>query len=492
MQGISTVFDVTNYGVIGDGVTNNTAKIAEVIALAESKNGGTIYFPPGEYVTGTIELKSNMTLYLEGGCTILGSERPEDYPMITKETLPGYNREGHSGLVKAFKAKNVTITGRGTLDGRGYNWWDHPENEHRPRAVQPILCENVRISGITIINSAMWTVHPVCCTNVTIDGITINNPANSPNTDGINPESCSFVHISNCHVDVGDDCVTIKSGTEDDDLQKQYPCENITVTNCTMYSGHGGVVIGSEMSGGVKNVTISNCVFNGTDRGIRIKTRRKRGGSVEDIRVCNIMMTNVFSPLTINGYYKCGGTDPNDMSLFSLDPLPVNDKTPVFKNIYISNLTARDVKCAAGYIYGIPEAPVKSLHIDNFVCEMSPSGHDVKRQPIMAYHVEPCAGMGFYCANMEDVCFNNIHIKAYDGPSIIIERSNLVKVGGLTSEGDNTAVKLSRSKNIFVNNSMINPDAETFIETDAESSETLHTSGISYDESRQTEVKVVE
>lgn len=491
MNTISSVFDVTNYGVVGDGVTNNTKKIAEVIAKMKEIGGGTIYFPPGQYVTGSIILGDNMTLYLDGGATILGSADPEDYPLITNKEIEGYNRGGHTGLVAALGAKNITVTGRGTLDGRGYNWWGTPKNEHRPRAFQPISCENVRLDGISIINSAMWTVHPVCCRNVTIDGISIKNPADSPNTDGINPESCSNVHISNCQVDVGDDCVTLKSGTEDDLFQKQYPCENITITNCTMNNGHGGVVIGSEMSGGVRNVTISNCVFNGTDRGIRIKTRRKRGGCVEDIRIDNIMMTNVYAPLTINGYYQCGGTDPNDMELFSQEKLPVEESTPVFRNIYISNVTARDVKCAAGYILGIPEMPVTSLHVDNFVCSMTKGDHGIAQSPVMAWHVEPKSGYGFYCENMKDVSFNNVHLDVENSPSIMIHRSDLVKVSGLTSEGSNTAVEIKKSKDIMISNSMVSPLADDFIEVDEESEKTLAVNGVAKSKEDQELVKTV-
>lgn len=490
MEGLTTVFDVTRFGVVGDGETNNTAKIAEVTARLEELGGGTIYFPPGEYVTGTIELGSNMTLYLEGGATILGSADPEDYPMITTETLEGYAREGHSGLVKAMKAEHVTITGRGTIDGRGYHWWDNPKNEHRPRAIQPILCKNVRISGITIYNSAMWTVHPICCNNVTIDGITIQNPSNSPNTDGINPESCSNVHISNCHIDVGDDCVTLKSGTEDDLLQKRYPCENITICNCTMINGHGGVVIGSEMSGGVKNVTISNCVFNGTDRGIRIKTRRRRGGYVQDIRINNIMMTDVFAPITINGYYKCGA-NPDDGELFDLEARPVEESTPVLKDIYISNVTARNVLSSAGYIYGIPEMPVQGLRVDNFVCEMKKTEERIAEKPIMAFHVKPTQGEGFFCANMRDVTFNNIQIKTVNGPSVQIEHSELVRLSGLASEGDKVAVKITESKDILINNSMVSPDADVFAQMDESSAATASLSGISLEESRQRLLEAV-
>lgn len=448
---MNTLLNVCDYGVIGDGKTNNTQSIAKVIELAHEQGGGTVYFPPGRYVTGTIELKDNMTLFLDSGAVILGSDDPKDYPMITKETLPGYNREGHSGLVKALKRSNVTITGRGVIDGRGMNWWNNPKNEHRPRAVQPILCDNVLIEGITIKNSAMWTVHPVCCSNVTINGITIKNPSDSPNTDGINPESCSNVHISNCTIDVGDDCLTLKSGTEDDDLQKQYPCENIVVTNCTMLNGHGGVVIGSEMSGGVKNVTISNCVFNGTDRGIRIKTRRKRGGCIEDVIISNILMNDVLVPFVINGYYQCGGTDPGDGELFSLEKNPVTANTPVIKNINIANIRAKNVTASAGYIYGIPEQPVEGLTISNYSVEMSDSDGEPKDKPIMAYHVRKTKGEGVFCANIKNSVLRDISVKIINGTGMELVNAENVRVYGLFAKGGEKETETRDCENVQFN-----------------------------------------
>jgi polygalacturonase len=346
--------------------------------------------------------------------------------------------------VFAANAQFVTVTGRGVIDGNGAHFWaeakeharlykeDYTKHLPRPRAVQFVLCDNVRVSGVTIRNSAMWTVHPVCCNNVTVDGITINNPANSPNTDGINPESCSNVRISNCHIDVGDDCVTIKAGTELDDFQRHRPCENITVTNCTMINGHGGVVIGSEMSGGVRNVVISNCIFNGTDRGIRIKSRRKRGGIVEDIRVNNIIMTNVFCPITMNGYYQCGA-DKDDMSLFSLDKLPVSGDTPIFRNIYISNVTSRNTIASAGYFLGIPEMPIENVTLDNIVVEMAdtPGGaENLKEKPVMAYHIRKTCGEGFHVENCKDVRFGNVWVKTAVGPEVVVERSENVVING--------------------------------------------------------------
>lgn len=449
------IYDVTKYGVYNDGKTNNTKAIADVIEMAEKNGGGIIYFPAGTYISGSIGLKSNMTLYLESGSLILGSDDKNDYPMITKEMVEGYTREGCAAMIYAINAENVTVEGHGTIDGRGYNWWNNPENQHRPRMFQTILCENVRLAGITIKNSPMWTVHPICCTNVTIDGITIRNPWNSPNTDGINPESCSTVHISNCTVDVGDDCLTIKSGTEDDLLQKQHPCENIVVTNCTMLNGHGGVVIGSEMSGGVKNVTISNCVFNGTDRGIRVKTRRKRGGCVEDILINNIMMTNVFAPITVNGYYQCGGTSPDDMELFSREKLPVSDDTPVMKNIIISNVRATKATASAGYIYGIPESPVEGLRISNYSVEMIDTDEEIKDKPIMAWHIEKTKGTGLYCCFCKDITLDNVSIKVLNGPAVKVEKSEDIKLTNISVSGGDSVSETVDCDDVVLNGKKI-------------------------------------
>jgi polygalacturonase len=442
----SSVMDATAHGIIGDNSTNNTEAIKAAVAALEEKGGGTLYFPPGKYVTGTVQLKSNITLYLEGGATIYGSTDRADY-MPMADFIPKYGGHGGglTGLIFASKAKNIAVTGRGTIDGSGQHFWaearaeskkekEYQNHQPRPRAIQFVQCENILISGVTVTNSAMWTIHPLCSTNIVVDGITIKNPADSPNTDGINPESCSNVRISNCHVDVGDDCVTIKAGTENDDFQRHYPCENITVTNCTMINGHGGVVIGSEMSGGVRNVTISNCVFNGTDRGIRIKSRRKRGGIVEDIRVNNVIMVNVMCPLTMNGYYQCGARE-DDMSLFSLDKLPASADTPVFRNIYISNVTSRNTYASAGYLLGIPEMPIENVTFDNIVVEMKESSGKLRdnisdEKPVMAYHIRPTRGEGFFVSNCKDIRFSNVWVKTVTGPDITVEHSENVTFNG--------------------------------------------------------------
>jgi polygalacturonase len=315
-------------------------------------------------------------------------------------------------LIYAVDAENITIKGEGKLDGQGKKWWDElfrvmidlkengvrdinkyqpmwdkannvqalydETNEDyigtlqrrffRPPFIQPIRCKNVRIQGVTIVNSPFWTINPEFCENVKVLGVTIINPK-SPNTDGINPSSCRNVHISDCHISVGDDCITIKSGRDGQGRRYGVPCENITITNCTMLSGHGGVVIGSEMSGSVRNVVISNCVFDGTDRGIRLKSSRGRGGVVENIRVSNIVMRNIQREAIIL-----------DLKYSRMPEEPVSERTPVFRNIHISNLTGVDVRIPI-YIRGLEEAPITDITLSdiNIQSRQEPYFENTKR-----------------------------------------------------------------------------------------------------------------
>ncbi len=418
------MFDVTKFGVVGDGTTNNTEAIRALIETA-APTGGTLYFPPGQYLTGSIRLKSNMTLYLDAGAVILGSAREEDY--LELNGIEGL-RPYRSALISAVGEKNVTIAGNGILDGQGQNWWHIRKDRLRPRAIQMILCENVKIKDIKIQNSATWTVHPLCCNNVTVDGITIVNPANSPNTDGINPESCKNVHIANCHIDVGDDCITLKAGTENDMLQKTMPCENITITNCTMHNGHGGVVIGSEMSGGVRNVVITNCVFHGTDRGVRIKTRRKRAGIVEDLMFQNIIMEDVKVPIALNTYYRCDA-DEHDMELFSLDARPLDASTPIIRNISMDGLLAKRASVSAAYLYGLPECPISGLRFTNVRIQMENDGTYFD-EPIMSAQRRKTCGEGLFAANVSDFVLSNVKITPISGKDVTFHQCEQVVLDG--------------------------------------------------------------
>lgn len=231
------------------------------------------------------------------------------------------------------------------------------------------------------------------------------------------------MRISNCHIDVGDDCIAIKAGTED--TVERVACENITITNCTMVHGHGGVVLGSEMSGDIRNVTINNCVFQDTDRGIRLKSRRGRGGVIEDIRVDNIVMEGVICPFILNLYYFCGPKG-KDKYVWDKNPYPVTVDTPMFRRIHFANITARNVHASAGFIYGLVEQYVSELtfnHIDISLAENAIPG-----KPAMMAGIEDMNNRGFYVGFAKDVLFNRITIENHDGPAFYLENCEDIEV----------------------------------------------------------------
>jgi polygalacturonase len=228
------------------------------------------------------------------------------------------------------------------------------------------------------------------------------------------------VRISDCFVSVGDDCITIKSGTQFERPDLLQPCRNITITNCTLERGHGGVVIGSEMSGGVQNVTISNCVFIGTDRGIRLKSRRGRGGVVENIRVTNIVMDGVLCPFTMNLYYHCNGAK-GDKIVSDKNPRPVDTGTPAFRNIHYSHITAVDVKIAAGFFYGLAEMPLEDISLTDISVSLT-GGADAD-SPEMADDIPSMSQAGFFIRNARRIRFDNVQVHNQLGPAFDTDAS---------------------------------------------------------------------
>ncbi|MGC9395057.1 MAG: glycoside hydrolase family 28 protein [Anaerolineae bacterium] len=425
-------YNVLDFGATGDGETLDTAALQAAIEACSQAGGGTVHVPAGQYVTGSLFLKSHVTLYLDAGATLLGSQNTADYPTV-ENRWEGVSRKTHAPLIGGDDLTHIAVVGRGTVDGRGAFWWklhrDRALDYPRPRLISFSRCTNVVIEGITCTNSPSWTLHPYACNNVTVDKVTIANPADSPNTDGVNPESCTNVHVSNCHIDVGDDCVTIKAGTEEEGRDRLLPCENITITNCTMVHGHGGVVIGSEMSGDVRNVTITNCVFVGTDRGIRLKSRRERGGVVEDIRVTNIVMKDVMCPFIMNLYYGCGawGTD----KIADRSPWPVNEGTPRFRRVHFSNITARDVRYAAAFLYGLPEMPVEEITFSNVDISMALDAEP--GVPAMAPNLEPMRRAGFWATNVRGLRFHNVTVADQLGPALMLADAADIEINGFTT-----------------------------------------------------------
>jgi polygalacturonase len=414
----AATFNVRDFGATGAGQTKDTTAFAKAVAAAVKAGGGTIVVPPGKYLTGAIELKSHLTLEVESGATLLASPDPGDYPL--HESAWGTGRKEISSLIFAENAEDVTVRGRGTIDGQGQHWWRRmgwpnrlkvPREQRtpdelaqlaliangRPYLIRLVRCKLVAIEGLHLINSPGWTIHPLMCEFVKVDGVTIENPVPSPNTDGINPESCRNVQIMNSRIDVGDDCVTLKSGINEIGRKAGKPNENITITNCVMLKGHGGVTIGSEMSGGVRNVVVSNCIFQGTDIGIRVKSQRGRGAVVEGFNVSNVVMQDVRSAFTITTFYM--GTDKPG------DTFPVNDGTPIFRDFHFTNITARGSR-TAGEITGLKEMPIGGFSFSGV-------------------HIQAQTGMKI--TNAKDVTFTDSSIDVKDGEPFIVTGSTGIR-----------------------------------------------------------------
>lgn len=382
---------ITDFGALGNGATDCSAAFRKAIETCNKEGGGRVVVPVGNFRTGAIHLLSNVNLHVLEGATISFSTKPADYLPLVHTRWEGVELMGYSPLIYAFEQKNIAITGKGTLDGRANetNWWPWKGNAHygfkagtpsqldqdkraalfdmaergvpvaerkfgegsylRPQFVQPYRCENVLIQGVTLINSPMWLLNPVQCTNVTIDGVTLTS--NGPNNDGCDPESCKNVLIENCYFNTGDDCIAIKSGRNADGRRLNIPSENIIIQNCTMANGHGGVVIGSEVSGGVRNVFARNCKMNSPEleRAIRIKTNSARGGTIENIYVKDIEVGQVKEQTIIaTMIYEDTG-----------------DYMPTIRNIEVRNMTVEKGGKVGILLEGYAESPIKNVRFIN-------------------------------------------------------------------------------------------------------------------------------
>lgn len=358
---------ITDYAsYVKDGVW--TEAFAAAIADINAVGGGYLTVPAGNYPTGCVEYCSDMTMELCEGAVLDFINDGLDHPIVMSR-YEGVDREVYKPLVFGRNLKNVTLCGKGRIEGNGEAWWKKFKEWPYPRPKSVVFqdTENIVIRDITITNSPCWTVVPLRSKNILVDGITIINPFHSPNTDGVDPDSCQNVEIRNCIFDVGDDCIAIKSGTE---YNKEFiPSENIYVHHCQMKKGHCGVGIGSEMSGGVRNVRVEDCEFTGTERGLRLKTRRGRGGFVDGISLVRVKMSNVLVPLSINMRYFCG-PDGVAYCVSSTAPYPVTDKTPSVKNVTLEDFVSEDTNVAALYLSGIAESPIENVSLKNVTITM--------------------------------------------------------------------------------------------------------------------------
>lgn len=389
--------------------------IQRAIDEAAAQGGGRVTVPAGVFETAGLVLRSHVELHLESGAVLRFTDDFDAYPII-RTRWEGFEQDSYRPLIYAKGEENVALTGLGTLEGCGGKWWA-AFRAGEMRAARPCFicfedCRRVRMEGFKVTNSPAWTVHPLRCENVTIHGLTVVNPADSPNTDGIDPESCRNVRISDCHIDVGDDCIAVKAGTEDAD--ERVPCENITVTGCTMVHGHGGVVLGSEMSGGIRRVAIAGCVFDGTDRGIRIKSRRGRGGSVEDVSVTGVVMNDVLCPLVVNLMYFCG-KDGKAPVVSDPNPQPVDGRTPHVRRIRMADIVVTGAKSAAACLYGLPEAPLEDISIVNTQIHLVESEPQV---PVMNALAVPVTCCGLRAEHVRGLHMTDLRIVGARGEAI--------------------------------------------------------------------------
>lgn len=400
--------NLKDFGGVNDGVTLNTEAFARAMAHLAEKGGGKLIVPEGIWYTGPISLESNTELHLERGALVLFSDKLSDYPAV-KSDWEGLTTHRATSPISARGKHDIAITGYGTFNGNGQAWrpvkkakmteaqWTalqksgclnakadiwfpnerireihdskelqnrvhHADDEFvnyahdflRPVLVSLIGCTNVLLKDVTFENSPAWNVHPLLCKNIILDNLNIRNPWYAQNGDGLDLESCTDALVVNSRFDVGDDAICIKSGKDKDGRDRGIPCSNVLIDGCTVYHGHGGFVIGSEMSGGCKDIVARNCVFIGTDVGLRFKSTRGRGGVVENIYVDNIKMSDIpGDALIFDLYYgiKPGAPVP-----------PVTEETPSFRNIYIRDLTCRSAGRAALF-NGLPEMPMKNVVI---------------------------------------------------------------------------------------------------------------------------------
>lgn len=438
--------NVKRFNAKGDGKADDTQAIQAAIMSCPPQ--GRVKIPAGDYRVKTIFLKSNFTLELLKGATLRF-----DGHFYEGGVLPGYTPypdgdefylgswegnplDSHTALIQGIHVENVNIIGEGTLDGNGSSWWENPKVKQgawRPRLFQIIHSQNVTVQGVTFQNSPAWTVHPLFSKDLVFADLKIINPKDSPNTDGLDPESCERVLIVGVYFSVGDDCIAIKSGKIYLGSRLKKPSSYITIRNCSMNFGHGAVVIGSEMAGGAKNIKVTQCLFNETDRGLRIKTRRGRGEDaiVEAIEFKNIKMNKVLSPFVINSFYFC---DPDGYSEYvrTKEALPVDERTPVIRDFLFEDIECVNSEVAAGFFYGLPERPIEKITLKNcyfsFIQDAKPG------YPAMMEEIPTYCKAGLIFNNVKELTLDNVRFDGVDGENLTLNQIQKVEMNHVDTE----------------------------------------------------------
>jgi len=449
---------ISDFGGLGDGYTLNTEAFKKAVSALSQKGGGQLTVPAGVWFTGPIELMSNVNLHLEKGALILFSPDFNLYPLVNT-IFEGLETRRCQSPISARNAVNIAITGEGSINGSGEAWrplkkvkvtdnywkkvvnsggvlkdptywfpsksslkgesisdqnvprgklsdsaWIEVRDFLRPAMINFIECKNVLLEGVLFENSPSWNIHPLMCTNVIIDHIAVRNPSYAQNGDGIDVESSKNVLIINSSFDVGDDAICIKSGKDEEGRRRARPAENILVDNCKVFKGHGGFVVGSEMSGGVRNISVSNCQFLGTDVGLRFKSNRGRGGLVENIYIRDIYMFDIVTDSFLFDLYYGGKSaseslDDRDTSAVEVKKTPVTKETPSFRNIYVTNIVSRNARRAM-FFNGLPEMNISNINVENAIISSQ---------------------YGAVICESDGIKFRNVHIMQQTGAALTLQ-----------------------------------------------------------------------
>lgn len=456
--------NILDFGANPDGIHLNTEAFQKAFDALSQKGGGKLIVPSGIWFTGPIVFQSNINLHLEKGALILFSPDHDLYPLVNT-VYEGLDTRRCQSPISGRNLENIAITGEGAINGSGEAWralkkdkitekhWNSvvksggvlkdpsywfPSEEAlrgelmnantpspdfteedwlsfkkylRPVMVSFIECKNVLLEGVLFENSPAWNIHPLMCENVILDNVFVRNPGYSQNGDGLDLESCVNSIIVNSTFDVGDDAICIKSGKNEDGRRRNRPTVNVIVNNCRVFQGHGGFVVGSEMSGGVKNVSVSDCQFLGTDVGLRFKAGRGRGGVVENIHIENINMFNIATEALLFDLYYGGKSavevleDGDEHT--PLQEIPaVDETTPAFKDIYVKNMNARNVRRAM-FFNGLPEMKISNINVEDVVIS---------------------SNIGAELLESKDITFKNIKITPQNGPALILGNVENVKI----------------------------------------------------------------
>ncbi|WP_069661101.1 glycoside hydrolase family 28 protein [Arcticibacter eurypsychrophilus] len=486
-------FNIIKYGAVSDGLTLNTKSIHDAIEDCSSKGGGVVLIPAGLWSTGPIALKSNVNLHLQSDAVLSFTKDHTQYKLI-QTNWEGLDAVRNESPISGTNLVNIAITGKGIIDGNGDSWrmvkkekltasqWEkvvasggvvdpkgriwYPSEQSlkgstlkgagileagkslkdyeeikdflRPNLIVLASCKKVLLEGVTFQNSPAWNVHPLMCENVTISDIRVRNPWYGQNGDGLDLESCKNVLIENSVFDVGDDGICIKSGRDEQGRKRAMPTENVLIKNCTVYHAHGGFVVGSEMSGGAKNLFVTDCTFIGTDIGIRFKTTRGRGGIVEKIYIKNITMKDIASEAILFDMYYAA-VDPVPLTgenrvAPKVVLLPVTEETPQFKDIYVNNVVCDGAETAV-FIRGLPEMKINNIHLEDITIQ---------------------ANKGIESQDAKDIYFKNVNLIVKETtPVVNVTNSSALSFDGLKynkNAGLLFNIKGASSSNISVTN----------------------------------------